>query len=505
MDISKLDEGLYGTYKMFSVRADGEKNTANGIRQVVEALTKYLKEGNLNFFTRTNESRDKIRSIDREELAVYLAEYFFQMSKLRQPENDDELVFSLKMISLGHDDAIEQMKKCLLGQQKNIGGLQADDIARMVCSKYSQLEMTQLDEQRRTVTKKIEQTIDPKYQVSNLNVNSQLVNYCREEVLDGRQIALQNEMREQKLTPRPRREYMLGDDMVAITDMGNTRDTQQDSVLMLYHPENNKYKFLMVADGMGGAVDGDKASQEIAKQMVTWFEGLPAEIFEDKNSQYLQNEWNKKLNEINENILSSAPGSGSTYVGAIVGENFTTVASIGDSRCYIYDARDHLQQVTVDDNLNFLAFKKKWDDFMKKEGRRQLTPSELRLRRSEKEKLRFKRGNNILTKCLGAGSKSPIQASFTRLKNESYKALMLFSDGVTDCLSDTQLFTVTKNTPTAKLAAKIVDQAVTSYSLKPEYGGNPEYITRIEAGKDNTSAVVFDKRRVEDKEEGSER
>ena len=43
------------------------------------------------------------------------------------------------------------------------------------------------------------------------------------------------------------------------------------------------------------------------------------------------------------------------------------------------------------------------------------------------------------------------------------------------------------------------------FRSKPEYGGNPEYITRIEAGKDNTSAVVFDKRRVEDKEEGSER
>lgn len=293
----------------------------------------------------------------------------------------------------------------------------------------------------------------------------------------------------------------MGEDFSAVTAIGNSRNQQQDSVLLLYHPQNPKYKLMVVADGMGGTVDGDKASQEITKQMVGWFEGLDTKIFLDENSQLLEEEWNKKLNEIHQQILEENPASGSTYVGAIVGETSTTIASIGDSRCYIFDSKDHLQQVTVDDNLEFLAFHKKWEDFMKKENRRQLTPKEIRLRRSEKDRLRFRRGSNVITRCLGAKREGPIQARFTKLKNEAYKALLLFSDGVTDCLDDDVLYSVTKRTSPQELAAKIVDKALTTFSLKPELEGKPEYISRIESGKDNTSVVVFDKRNSQEEEE----
>lgn len=501
MDIKILDEALYDTYTKYAARGGPAKSKKNGIDQIVAALILYLKKNEAQCFSNRNKGRDNIvKNIKREDLAQYLSEYFFQMSKLKQPESDEDFVFGLKMLSLGHDAAVDQIKKCLLGQQKNIGALQATDIARVVCSKYSNIEMKQMDQDREKFNQKVEQTIDPKYGVSNLNVNQGLVNYCREEVLNGRQIAIQNEQKEKHLTPRPRREYILNDELMATTDMGNIRNTQQDSVLMLYHPKNPKYKLLVVADGMGGTVDGDKASQEITKQMVSWFESLPTEIFEDKNGKNLETEWSKKLNQINERILATEPDSGSTYVGAIVGENFTTVASVGDSRCYIFDAKDHLQQVTVDDNLGFLAFKKKWDDYMKSENRRQLKPAELRLMRAEKETLRFKRGNNQITRCLGARKEGPVQASFTRLKNESYKALMLFSDGVTDCLSDTELYAITRKTSPKKLATKIVDKAVSTFSLRQDLKDNPQYVSRIEAGKDNASAVVFDKRKDEEGE-----
>ncbi len=52
-----------------------------------------------------------------------------------------------------------------------------------------------------------------------------------------------------------------------------------------------------------------------------------------------------------------------------------------------------------------------------------------------------------------------------------------------------------------KLAGRIVDEALRNYSVRNEFKDNPNYTSRIDAGKDNTSAVVFDKR----KDEGGER
>lgn len=68
---------------------------------------------------------------------------------------------------------------------------------------------------------------------------------------------------------------------------------------------------------------------------------------------------------------------------------------------------------------------------------------------------------------------------------------MLFSDGVTDCLSDDQLFAITRNTDRTKLAESIVKSALRNVSIRPE-GLDPEkYREAIYGGKDNTTAAVF--------------
>ena len=40
--------------------------------------------------------------------------------------------------------------------------------------------------------------------------------------------------------------------MMAVTDIGQIRENQEDSVLILYHPCNPRYKMMAVEDGMGG-------------------------------------------------------------------------------------------------------------------------------------------------------------------------------------------------------------------------------------------------------------
>ena len=71
---------------------------------------------------------------------------------------------------------------------------------------------------------------------------------------------------------------------------------------------------------------------------------------------------------------------------------------------------------------------------------------------------------------------------------------MLFSDGVTDCLSDTKLLAITRDTLPKDLARRIVDEAITVKSVRPDLVGSSEYYSEIAAGKDNTSAVIYNKR-----------
>ena len=156
--------------------------------------------------------------------------------------------------------------------------------------------------------------------------------------------------------------------------------------------------------------------------------------------------------------------------------------------------------MTVDDNVDFVTFHTKWEQIAKTQKGR-LDKEQYKLRSQEKENLRFKRTNNQITKCIGARIFKPVEPRFASIKNDSYQSLMLFSDGVTDCLSDDQLYAITRRTSSKKLAGRIVDEALRNYSVRNEFKDNPNYTSRIDAGKDNTSAVVFDKR----KDEGGER
>lgn len=494
MDASKLNSALYSTYDKFNKRyAEGSDQA--GLDQATDALVNYMRDNNPNFFTKTNNARGMIvANIGREELATYLAEYFVQISKKDYLQDFDELIVGFQVLGTTNQSAINQIKNCLLGRTDNFGSIPYDKVSDIVCDVYNRIEMRQMAENERKLASRTQANVLQKYGVRNLQVNRQLVNYCREEVLSGKQISIQNDLRRNNLSARPRREYNLNDEMIAVTDIGKKRKTQQDSVLMLYHPKNPEYKFLVIADGMGGTVDGDKASQEIARQMVKWFESLDPNMMLEVNNARLRNEWDRTLNEINEYILSTTPNSGSTFVGAIVGEKSTTIASVGDSRCYALGNDNNLYQLTTDDNADFLMYKKKWDNYEAAIGGR-LSNYHLRLKKRDKDALRFRRNSNKIFKCIGANREGPVGTSFNRLSNSSYQTLMLFSDGVTDCLSDNQLLAITRDTSPKDLARRIVDEAITVRSVRPDLAGNDEYYSEIAAGKDNASAVIYNRKK----------
>lgn len=489
-----LDEALYYTYSTFFDR----KGTRAAEVQAIGALKEYMYDGKLEYFSTTNNARNNIRNMfRRDEVSRYMAEYLYEISKTKVSENEleSEIFFEIKkqeMFFNSKEDIISSISDCLLGVEDEAFGFSYNDLANVVGKLYLDNEVSKVKQERdrlqNNLERNVEKSVDPRLGVKNVKINLDAYNHCRKEVLDGSQIRVQNDIRAKDPSRRPRRVYNLNDELMAVTDMGNKRKNQEDSVLILYHPQNPKYKMLVVADGMGGSKNGQLASMETVRQMLEWFEHLPVEYMKESNKEALCKVWAGKLTDISDDIVTKYPGSSSTFVGAIVGESSTTIASAGDSRAYVLGNDNELYQMTVDDNVAYQDWYRKWAEVEKKEGN--ITDS-MRITKSDsKDDLRFHKNSHIVTNGLGLGRRP--QVKFSRVKNDRYKTLMLFSDGVTDCLSDKQIMAITKNTKSRDVAAALVNEAIFKDSNKPELAEYANHVTHIPAGKDNTTAAVYD-------------
>lgn len=81
---------------------------------------------------------------------------------------------------------------------------------------------------------------------------------------------------------------------------------------------------------------------------------------------------------------------------------------------------------------------------------------------------------------------------FEILNNNDYDMMLLFSDGVTDCLSDDDIAVVCKNSNRKEAAKQIVEKAIRHDSIEPEeFLDYTNLNIYIPGGKDNTTAAVY--------------
>ncbi len=126
----------------------------------------------------------------------------------------------------------------------------------------------------------------------------------------------------------------------ALTDTGSVRSTNQDSFRIV--PEIGLY---LLADGMGGARGGERASQ-LTVETVT--EVLRNSTYRDAASLLVS------VEEANRRVLQESArnprleGMGTTLVAALeIGENDVAIASVGDSRAWLLDS-GKLRAITED-------------------------------------------------------------------------------------------------------------------------------------------------------------
>ena len=286
------------------------------------------------------------------------------------------------------------------------------------------------------------------------------------------------------LTNKVEGEIELEDGFSASTDIGKYRKNQEDAVLLIKDVENPNLKMMVVADGMGGLSSGELASNAIVKELKNWFENL-SELQKDAFYNSTERARYTLLNEIEFELQplvqwETLNQGGSTLVCAIIGKDDTLVANVGDSRAYI--VKDNkLIQVSREDTVAQRNLEK---------GH---TP--------DKEASRFDEESNILLQDIGMDRNMLNEPYVKVIKNSDYDMLLLFTDGVTDCLSDDDIVAVCKNTDIKNLSKKITEKAISHDSILPEeYSNYTGLNIYIPGGKDNATTAVYSRRKQDENE-----
>ena len=112
---------------------------------------------------------------------------------------------------------------------------------------------------------------------------------------------------------------MLRYKAIAETDVGMSKKTNQDSVL-IKHAKCGIGEVLLavICDGMGGLAKGELASATVVREFARWFEEeLPFEL-ENLNLEIIGAKWSFMLKDLNVKILQY-----SQTIGASLGTTFT--------------------------------------------------------------------------------------------------------------------------------------------------------------------------------------
>ena len=208
------------------------------------------------------------------------------------------------------------------------------------------------------------------------------------------------------------------------SDVGKTHEHNEDSYL-----RNDKEGLFAVADGMGGHVSGEMASQlavESVEEFVTRSrsEGID---FSGENRKDLSTEQNRLLaatRAANRRIREEADrnpakkGMGTTLIGVILEDKQLAVVNVGDSR--LYRVRNgSMKQVTKDHTL---------------------VAEQQRLGRLTKDEARKHPQRHILTSALGI-SESP-RIDLYRAKVIPNDLYLICSDGLNDMLNDEEILNI---------------------------------------------------------------
>ena len=206
----------------------------------------------------------------------------------------------------------------------------------------------------------------------------------------------------------------------ADTDIGISKDTNQDSALIKHAKSDGKEILLaVICDGMGGLSKGELASATVVRAFAKWFdEELPYEL-NNVDLQVIGAKWSLLLKELNVQILeyskeNNIDGVGTTFSGILFIDDQYVIGHVGDTRVYHIGAS--LTQLTTDQT--FVA--------------REISRGTMTLEQSRTDKRR-----NLLLQGIGASKAVEPQLICGKAEKGAY---MLCSDGFRHEISEAEIY-----------------------------------------------------------------
>lgn len=207
----------------------------------------------------------------------------------------------------------------------------------------------------------------------------------------------------------------------AVTDIGNTKQTNQDSACIKIANTDRLGQVAMVVlcDGMGGLDKGELASATVIRAFAAWFENeLPKHITK-LSWKKLSEEWEKMIKEQNYRISQFGRKSnvslGTTVTAMLVIDNKYLIAHVGDSRAY--EITNGIRQLT--DDQTFIA--------------REIKKGAMTPEQAAKDPRR-----NMLLQCIGASRIVEPQMLAGDIKEDT--VFMFCSDGFRHVLTNEEMF-----------------------------------------------------------------
>ncbi len=242
------------------------------------------------------------------------------------------------------------------------------------------------------------------------------------------------------------------------SDIGMIRNNNQDSLFAFFCAnvsveEQPDFGLFIVADGMGGHHDGERASaittRTVGKYVLEkFFYDLLTPAPKDADRPVLSEILNEAVQKANEAVSEEIPEGGTTVTAAAILGDRVFVAHVGDSRAYLI-TQEGIEQITRDHSLvqRLIELDK-------------LTPEEA-LAHPQR---------NVLYRAIGQSEDLEVDAVTRRLANGA--KLLLCSDGLWNQVSEANLLRIVQG---AKSPQDACDQLIT---IANDSGG-PDNITVV--------------------------
>ena len=144
----------------------------------------------------------------------------------------------------------------------------------------------------------------------------------------------------------------MNDIVSARTDIGLTKTTNQDSLMMrVANTPQGRMMFAVLCDGMGGLEKGEVASAAVIHAFDRWFrETLPALCCAPLEDSVIRTQWNQIITQQNSSIKGYGARQGvklgTTVVSLLLTPTRYYILNVGDSRAY--EICESVKQLTND-------------------------------------------------------------------------------------------------------------------------------------------------------------